>query len=289
MDINSIITQKLYKAKDLEVSPRTIYHWKNEGLLFEEHLNVEKNKMMKFSLSEYFWIRVIQNCRDYGMSLNQIKNLKAKIIDKVRSFDVEINLEKKYKPLIKGVSEMYKGKSEEFIKEKIDSTIKYLNYVEDKGRNDFEEVLFAVLYNRKPSGILIFNNEGEINTEIYIESDDGNKNIRRFYNSHLYISFDEIFVKLGLSDHFKQKKILSDDEEESIKIIRNAMSNNEVTKIEINKKNNTLKNLRLGLKYTKDNKKIENYKKKLGSDLVYKTHMHNGTLNLFDFHFKINF
>ena len=67
MDISSIITQKLYKAKDLEVSPRTIYHWKNEGLLFEEHLNVEKNKMMKFSLSEYFWIRVIQNCRDYGM------------------------------------------------------------------------------------------------------------------------------------------------------------------------------------------------------------------------------
>ena len=289
MDINSIITQKLYKAKDLEVSPRTIHHWKNEGLLFEEHLNVEKNKMMKFSLSEYFWIRVIQNCRDYGMSLNQIKNLKAKIIDKVRSFDVEINLEKKYKPLIKGVREMYKAKSEEFIKEKIDSTIKYLNYVEDKGRNDFEEVLFAVLYNRKPSGILIFNNEGEINTEIYIESDDGNKNIRRFYNSHLYISFDEIFVKLGLSDHFKQKKILSDDEEESIKIIRNAMSNNEVTKIEINKKNNTLKNLRLGLKYTKDNKKIENYKKKLGSDLEYKTHMHKGTLNLFDFHFKINF
>ena len=289
MDVHNllpIIQEKVYSAKDLGVASRTIYHWKTEGLLFNSHNDIEKNMMMRFSLSEYFWIRVIQNCRDYGMSLNQIKNLKAKIIDKVRSFD---NLEEKYKPLIKGVREMHKGKSEEFIQGKIDSTIKYFNYVEDKGRNDFEEVLFAVLYNLKPSGILIFNNEGEINTDIYIESDDGNKNIRRFYNSHLYISFDEIFVKLGLSDHFKQKKILSDDEEESIKIIRNAMSNNEVTKIEVNKKNNTLKNLRLGLKYTKDNKKIENYKKKLGSDLEYKTHMHNGKLNLFDFHFKINF
>jgi len=289
MDVHNllpIIQEKVYSAKDLGVASRTIYHWKTEGLLFNPHNDIEKNMMMRFSLSEYFWIRVIQNCRDYGMSLNQIKNVKAKIIDKVRSFD---NLEEKYKPLIKGVREMHKGKSEEFIQGKIDSTIKYFNYVEDKGRNDFEEVLFAVLYNRKPSGILIFNNEGEINTDIYIESDDGNKNIRRFYNSHLYISFDEIFVKLGLSDHFKQKKILSDDEEESIKIVRNAMINNEVTKIEVNKKNNTLKNLRLGLKYTKDNKKIENYKKKLGSDLEYKTHMHNGKLNLFDFHFKINF
>jgi len=290
MDVHNllpIIQEEVYSAKHLGVTSRTIFHWKTQGLLFNSHNDIEKNMMMRFSLSEYFWIRVIQNCRDYGMSLNQIKNVKAKIIDKVRSFD---NLEEKYKPLIKGVREMYKGKSEEFIRGKIDSTIKYFNYVEDKGRNDFEEVLFAVLYNRKPSGILIFNDEGEINTDIYIESDDSNKNIRRFYKSHLYISFDEIFVKLGLSDHFKQKKILSDDEEKSIKIIRNAMSNDEVIKIEVNKKNNTLKNLRLGLKYTKDNKKIENYKKKLGSDLQYKTHMCKGKKhNLFDFHFKINF
>ena len=285
----SVIQEKVYKAKDLGVASRTIYHWKTEGLLFNSHNDIEKNMMTRFSLSEYFWIRVIQNCRDYGMSLNQIKNLKAKIIDKVRSFDVEINLEKKYKPLIKGVREMYKGKSEEFIQEKIDSTIKYLNQVEDKGRNDFEEVLFAVLYNRKPSGILIFNNEGEINTDIYIESDDGNKNIRRFYNSHLYISFDEIFVELGLSDHFKQKELLNDDEKESIKIILWAIRSDDTNKIEIRKKSNTLKTIKVGLKDPKSNEETENYKKRLGSNLEFKTKIFKGKHNLFDFHYTRNF
>lgn len=287
-DLMPIIQEKVYKAKDLNVISRIIFRWKTEGLLFDSHNDDEKNKMMLFSLSEYFWIRVIQKCRDFDMSLHQIKIVKSKIIDKVRSFDVEINLEKKYKPLIKGVIEMYKGKSEEFIQGKIDSTIKYFNHVEDKTRTDFDEVLFAVLYNRKPSGILIFNNDGEINTDIYIESDDDSKNIRRFYNSHLYISFDEIFVELGLSDHFKQKELLSDDEKKSIKIILGAIRSNDTTKIEINKKNNTLKAIKMGLKDPKSNKEMEEYKKMLGSNLDYKTKMFKGKLNLFDFHYTIS-
>jgi DNA-binding transcriptional MerR regulator len=285
-DLLPIIQEKVYRAKDLGVASRTIYHWKTEGLLFDSHNDVEKNMMIRFSLSEYFWIRVIQKCRDFGMSLNQIENVKAKIIDKVRSFD---NLEEKYKPLIKGVREMYKGKSEEFIQGKIDSTIKYFNYVEDKGRNDFEEVLFAVLYNRKPSGILIFNNEGKINTDIYIESDDDNKNIRRFYNSHLYVSFDEIFVELGLSDHFKQKELLNDDEKESIKIILWAIRSDDTNKIEIRKRSNILKTIKVGLKDPKSNKETEKYKKRLGSNLEFKTKMFRGQHNLFDFHYTISF
>ena len=289
MDVHNllpIIQEKVYNAKDLGVASRTIYHWKTEGLLFNSHNDIEKNMMTRFSLSEYFWIRVIQNCRDYGMSLNQIKNVKAKVIDKVRSFD---NLEEKYKLLIKDVREMNKDKSEEFIQEKIDSTLRYYNYVEDKTRNDFDEVLFAVLYNRKPSGILIFNNEGEINTDIYIESDDDNKNIKRFYNSHLYISFDEIFVELGLSDHFKQKELLNDDEKESIKIILWAIRSDDTNKIEIRKKSNTLKTIKVGLKEPKSNEETENYKKRLGSNLEFKTKMFRGTNNLFDFHYTINF
>lgn len=289
MDVHNllpIIQEKVYNAKDLGVASRTIYHWKTKGLLFDSHNDIEKNMMTRFSLSEYFWIRVIQNCRDFGMSIDHIRIVKAKIIDKVRSFD---NLEEKYKSLIKSVREMNKDKSEEFIQEEIDSTLRYYNYVEDKTRNDFDEVLFAVLYNRKPSGILIFNNEGEISTDIFIESDDGNKNIRRFYNSHLYISFDEIFVELGLSDHFKQKELLNDDEKESIKIILWAIMSDDTNKIEIRKKSNSLKTIKVGLKDPKSNDETENYKKRLGSNLEFKTKMFQGKHNLFDFHYTRNF
>ena len=172
MDISSIITQKHYKAKDLEVPPRTIHHWKNEGLLFDEHLNVEKNKMMKFSLSEYFWIRIIQKCRDFGMSINQIKDVKFNIISKVRSYD-EL-LEKKHKEIIKNVRESLKDESEQNIQKEIANTLKYLKYVDlenEKERNHFQEVLEAVLFHRKPSGILIYN-EGKIETDIYIENEE---------------------------------------------------------------------------------------------------------------------
>ena len=291
MDISSIITQKHYKAKDLEVPPRTIHHWKNEGLLFEEHLNVEKNKMMKFSLSEYFWIRIIQKCRDFGMSINQIKDVKFNIISKVRSYDDL--LEEKHKEIIKNVRESLKDESEQNIQKEIANTLKYLKYVElenEKERNHFQEVLEAVLFHRKPSGILIYN-EGKIETDIYIENEEivSQCTMKKFTKNHFYISFDSIFVELGLSDHFKQSELLSNDEISSIEYIREVIKSEESKSLNINLKNSSIKSIITELNKPKGRKEIEEYKRRFGNNLNYKTNMYNGKTNLFDFHYTRNF
>lgn len=290
-DIKSIILQKLYKAKDLEVPSRTIHHWKNEGLLFEEHDDNERNMMIRFSLSEYFWIRTIQKCRDFGLSLNQIKEVKLNIIDKVRSFD---DLpEEKHKEIIKNIKELLKGQSEQIIEEEIAKTRKYLKDVDlevEKERNHFQEVLDAVLFERKPSGILIYN-EGKIETDIYIQNDEimSQRIMEKFIRNHLYISFDSIFVELGLSDHFKQTQLLSENEIKSIEYIQQAIKSDKSKALSIDLKGSSIKSIRVKLNQPKGQKEIEYYKKMFGKNLNYRTNIYEGKPNLFDFHYTWNF
>ena len=284
----SVIQEKVYKAKDLGVASRTIYHWKTEGLLFNSHNDIEKNMMTRFSLSEYFWIRVIQNCRDYGMS---IKDVKFNIISKVRSYD-EV-LEEKHKEIIKNVRESLKEESEQNIQKEIANTLKYLKYVNlenERERNHFQEVLGAVLFHRKPSGILIYN-EGKIETDIYIENEEivSQLTMKKFTKNHLYISFDSIFVELGLSDHFKQSELLSNDEISSIEYIREVIKSEESKSLNINLKNSSIKSIITELNKPKGRKEIEEYKRRFGNNLNYKTNMYDGKPNLFDFHYTRSF
>lgn len=291
IDIKSIITEKVYKVKDIEVSTRTIHHWKKEGLLFEEQVKTEKNLMMKFSLSEYFWIKVIQKCRDFGLSINQIKKIKEDIVDKVKSYDEK--LEEKHKEIIRGIKELSKGQSEEKIKKEISETLKYLKYVDlkvEEERNHFKEVLEAVLIHRKLCGILIYN-DGEIQTDIYIESGGitNSDMIKKFLRTHLYISFDSIFVELGLSNHFKQTELLSTEEISSIEYIQTAIKYKKSTNIEIQLKNSSVKSIRTSLEKPKDVKETEEYKKQYGDNLNYRTNIYNGKHTLFDFYYTKNF
>jgi DNA-binding transcriptional MerR regulator len=292
-EVMSLIQEKDYKAKDLGVSSRTIFNWKEKKLLFDIHDDKEKNTMLKFNLAEYFWIKVIQQCREYGMSLEEIKVIKTQIIDIVRSYDIEIKLEEKYKLMIKDVRDSHKGKSKKFIQEQVGNILKYLGVVEqevENKRSHFQEVLNAVILNRKPSGLLIFKNGKEIGIDIYIESNKIDcKSKFLFYRSHLYISFDKIFVELGLSDHFKQKQLLTDEEVNSINIITQAIKSKRTDAVLIEKKVDKLKSIKIKLKLPKNNKEVEEYKMKLGKNLDYKTQMFNGKMNLFDFYFTINF
>lgn len=290
-DIKSIMTERVYKVKETEVPTRTIHHWKNEGLLFQEHKKTEKNLMMRFSLSEYFWIKLVQKCRDFGLSINQIKKVKEDIIDKVKSYDEK--LEEKHQEIIRGIRESLKGQSEEIIQKEISETLKYLKYVDlkvEEERNHFKEVLEAVLIHRKPCGILIYN-DSEIQTDIYIESGGiANSDImKKFLRTHLYVSFDSIFVELGLSSNFKQTELLSNEEISSIEYIRSAIKYKKSKNIEIQLKDSSIKSIRTALETPKGIKEVEEYKKRFSDNLNYKTNIYKGKPNLFDFYHTKNF
>lgn len=291
IDIKLIMAERVYKVKETEVPTRTIHHWKNEGLLFEEHKKTEKNLMMKFSLSEYFWIKLIQKCRDFGLSINQIKKVKEDIIDKVKSYDEK--LEEKHQEIIRGIRESFKGQSEEKIQKEISETLKYLKYVDlkvEEERNHFKEVLEAVLIHRKPCGILIYN-DGEIQTDIYIESGGiaNSDMMKKFLRTHLYVSFDSIFVELGLSKHFKQTELLSNEEISSIEYIQSAIKYERSKNIEIQLKDSSIKSIKTALENPKGNKEVEEYKRRFGDNLNYRTNIYKGKPNLFDFYYTKNF
>lgn len=291
IDIKSLINERVYKVKEIEIPNRTIHHWKQEELLFEEQNKSEKNLMMKFSLSEYFWIRVIQKCRDFGLSISQIKKVKENIIDKVKSYDEK--LEDKHQEIIRGIKESFKGQSEEKIQKEISEALKYLKYVDlevEEERNHFKEVLEAVLIHRKPCGILIYN-DGEIETDIYIESGSIAKGdmLKRFLRTHLYISFDSIFVEFGLSNYFKQTELLSDEEISSIEFIQTAIKHKMSKNIQIQLKGSSVKSVRTELEAPKSKKEVEKYKLRFGDNLIFKTNMYKGKQNLFDFHYTKNF
>ncbi len=291
IDIKSVMTDKVYKVKDLQVPTRTIHHWKNEELLFEEHKKTEKNLMMKFSLSEYFWIKVIQKCRDFGLSINQIKKIKKDIIDIVKSYDEK--LEEKHQEIIRNIRESFKGQSEEKIQKEISDTLKYLKYIDlkvEEERNHFKEVLEAVLIHRKQCGILIYNDD-IIQTDIYIESDGITKSdmAKKFLRDHLYISFDSIFVELGLSNHFKHTELLSNEEILSIEYIQSAIKYKKSKNIEIQLKDSSIKSIRTALETPKGIKEAEEYKIRFGDNLNYRTNMYKGKPNLYDFYYTKNF
>jgi DNA-binding transcriptional MerR regulator len=291
IDIKLIMAERVYKVKETEVPTRTIHHWKNEGLLFEEHKKNEKNLMMKFSLSEYFWIKVIHKCRDFGLSINQIKKVKEDIIDKVKSYDEK--LEEKHQEIIRGIRESFKGQSEEKIQKEISETLKYLKYVDlkvEEERNHFKEVLEAVLIHRKPCGILIYN-DGEIQTDIYIEGDGfaNNNMMKKFLRTHLYISIDSIFVELGLSNHFKHTQLLSNEEISSIKYIQSALKYEKPKNTEIHNKDSSIKSIETAHGNPEAIKKAEEYKKQIDNDLNYNRNLHMEKPNLFDFHYTWNY
>ncbi|MBN97349.1 MAG: hypothetical protein CMC56_05510 [Flavobacteriaceae bacterium] len=113
--------------------------------------------------------------------------------------------------------------------------------------------------------------------------------MKKFTKNHLYISFDSIFVELGLSDHFKQSELLSEDEISSIQYIREVIKSDESKSLNIELKESSIKFIRTKLNTPKGQKEIEEYKKRFGNDLNYKTNMFNGKINLFDFHYTRSF
>jgi DNA-binding transcriptional MerR regulator len=276
------IQDKVYKASEIGVPARTIHHWKNEGILFESSSETEKNKMLKFSLAEYFWIKTIMKCRDYGLQLKDIKKIKEDITKIVHSYDDTRAIEN---VLLKDVRSSLKGKSKEKVDAEIEGARKYIHHVQITNRNVFEEVLFAVLYNKVHSGLLIFKNGNDIQTEIYIHNPN---EIGRFYQAHLYISFDSIFCELGLTNHFKQPQLLSKNEKRSIHILKTLLQSDKAKKIIVEKKNNSVHKIGTALKEPANRKEVEEYKRRLGKNLKYQTTIYDGEMNLFDFHYIIN-
>lgn len=68
---------KQFPVGKTSISYRTVNHWEEMGLLFED---TERNEgWRKFSLVELVWLHIIKELREYGMSLEALKKVKEAI------------------------------------------------------------------------------------------------------------------------------------------------------------------------------------------------------------------
>lgn len=67
------IAEKNFSPKDLEITSRTIAHWKKMELL---PLTDKERKWQRFDFIEYLWLRFVQDFRKLGCSLETIKKIR---------------------------------------------------------------------------------------------------------------------------------------------------------------------------------------------------------------------
>lgn len=289
--IEKIISSPIFSVKQLNIAPRTIHHWKEKDLLFDIHKEDEKNKKMLFSISEYFWIRTIQHCRAFGVSIEDIKGIKNDIITCARSMDnkqtkdfIIDNIQKVASGILDNLTESEK---DEVIKQ-----FKELKYDDLVGHqfNEFESLLMAVLLHRKEAGIYITLINGKVKSSPYLYDISLNNNLREdFLNTtHIYISYMEILRELGMNNYLPENSILTDFEEKSLEII-NELRTGKIKEVQLSiDEDGKVKRGKLSLKKPINQEEVQEYERKYVS-LKSSKSTHYGEVNFFDFCADISF
>ena len=79
------LKEKRYTAKEADASYRTLNHWSELGLI-EDDRKKEKG-WRKFSTIEVVWLHIIAELRKFGLSIEQLLNVKASLDKESWTFD----------------------------------------------------------------------------------------------------------------------------------------------------------------------------------------------------------
>jgi DNA-binding transcriptional MerR regulator len=289
-EIQKTITLPSISVKQLNIASRTVHHWKEKNLLFDIHQADEKNNKLLFSISEYFWIRTIQKCRAFGVSIEDIEAMKSNIITRARSID---DIERK-DILLDDIRDLASGILDsltESEKDEILSQFKELKYDDIMGSlNEFDALLMVVLVSRKEAGIYLELEDGKVKSTPYAYDINDNNNIREdFLNkTHIYISFMEILRELGMKDYLPKNSILTDFEEKSVEIIK-ELRTGKIKEIQLSiDEDGKIKRGKLNLKKPINQEEVQEYERKYVS-LKSSKSTHHGEVNFFDFCADISF
>lgn len=280
-----LLAKKVYDVKDTGEAARNIHHWKNEGLLLNnDNLKVDlKNKKLLFNLTEYFWIKTIQQCRKYGLSIKDIKKIKEDVEQFISNSYTEETAKTTLEVITKKVNEDFRDESEDFKRGAIDQAMKYAEQ-QSIPNSGIESIVESIIRNREQSGLVIIKDSNDLQTIVYIKVEGVTDFIPEtlMTTSHFYISFDEIFFELGISEHFKHSEILTQDERNTIKEYSEFLNSPDAKSV-TSVKNKDNRETKVKLKHINDPKRIEEYKMKYGEDFSWRSRHHNGKSNFFDF------
>lgn len=223
-----LIRNPKYRRKDLGIEARILSHWDKMDLLLNKNIN---GAWFMFSLTESFWLKIIQKLRAYNLPLETIKELKEVLNDfTTAEQNAKINDE---------LAEFFKSKDETMTRSEIEKFFKSKEFFELFQKlkpTHLENILLDLIITRTDHRILI-NEFGVVhlyNSENYIPDDEYKRDLNEFLGkTYLSISLFEIIKELikdlGEDECSEYQNILTKDEAMVLKLLNQE----DISKIEI--------------------------------------------------------
>lgn len=148
-DLYEIITAERLSVRDTGINYRVINHWDEKGLIRFARNSKEGNR--RFSFVDFIWIKVVNELREFGVSLPDIKKITNDVYEPLPVNAFFENIEKNL-----SVLDGYEGKEEliEFIKSGAYKDTTGISF-----EFNFLQILIAeAIATRKPISILLFKN-----------------------------------------------------------------------------------------------------------------------------------
>lgn len=219
--------EKKFTLKDFNFSPRVANHWIEKGLIANDH---QAGKKIKLSLSEAFWLKLVDQLRSFNVSLESIKRIKSDFFD--RNYNVFEGLTKQQ--ITEQLMQLKLVNPQNLKFFDLDQYLLELSKIQ---LNDFELMIQSILIERIPF-FLIFDTksnfillkEGQFSNESEAFQMEYEQITRR---SHIRISMNNVleeFVEsFGPLNSFERVPILTKQESEVVQLMRTE----DVSKVEI--------------------------------------------------------
>ncbi|MCR9170850.1 MAG: helix-turn-helix domain-containing protein [bacterium] len=122
-----------YSLDDIGLSSKNIFDWSKQGLLLDP---VKPKSRRKYSVVEFVWLKLVIGLREFGLSLDAIRNLRSSLLADISPLNINIILND---PELR--EELSKRISEEQLKT-VDDVMKELR--KDLGEENFNEKLVSL-------------------------------------------------------------------------------------------------------------------------------------------------
>lgn len=232
--------KKRYTLSDIDLKSKQAFDWTKAGLFLEER---ESKFRRKYNAIEYVWLKIIKELREFGLSINAIKNLKSFLLKEVDMKEIITSfIEAGLDEEDSDVEELQKA-----LKDKYGSA-KGLEELNSKLNDNQQELVNTVLsmiiietvINKSNSHLLITKTGNTLVTDG--EPFDDQVNLGDILNAP-YISFP---IKNILVDFINREDLMNSEEREEILLI----SEEEEKVLELLRKGNLVS---LSVRFNKDN------------------------------------
>jgi DNA-binding transcriptional MerR regulator len=217
-----------YNRKQVDIPARILNHWDRMELLLNRN---PTGAVYTFSLTETFWLKLIQKLRAYNLPLDLIKQLKDELLANPTAEEVGIFNDNTVDYFMSIDNTLTRKEIEKLFK-----SSEFIDFMHKMKPTHLENIIIDLIITRSDIKILI-NENGEVfffNAEKYNPDEEYRKKLNEFLSkTHLSISlFDiikDLIKYLGEDECSDFQNILSKDEAMVLKLLKQE----DISKIEI--------------------------------------------------------